>query len=666
MRFNLAPFNRPPPNDEHVFVDSYQAHGERVAANSVAELIHGINTKQEHRNSVVGSLGFAININTKTEHREKLRATPVEVESWLNIAVKHSNKLSGTVHLDFFIRRFSIMRFNVTPFNGEVGAVEFTFIDNRQTHNGQVTGKAFAGSLHNVNNRQEHRNSVVAPLNQFSLNINTENVHTEKLKGVQIAVERWLNTQTNHNNKIATSLRVDVIRRFSTMRFNVTPFNGEVGAVEFTYICSRQVYDGRVKGSTVAGSINNLNNRQKYHGKLSFNPLELRATIDTESKYSENLKALQIAVGVGLNTSISHDNKLKVFARADIIRRFSVMRFNVTPFNGGATSDIAFVDRRATHNNRTVMIQATPIVFERLTAFNGQLKATTAAGAITNIVTPQKHVNALKIKPLELQQFINRKAASKNSLKNNIGYPHLAINRTHRIDNGLAGKLVHFHKWLNTELLHGNIVNLETANAQLLVQRPFISTNGLKSRLVEVEKWLNRKIIVDNRLKIAPIDTTLYFNAIHDGINKLKNESHLGAFFSVETTHAENIGNTTHGGLLFSVRHQQTNSLANKTIGGKLINRRHFVNGVLNNIVIIGSREYQSAFIDVTIPPGWELRINSDNKTVILVMPPTDTSSVRHLYSGNWIFFNRNVERLILTAGGENVQGQVIYNDWWL
>ena len=558
MRFNLAPFNRPPPNDEHVFVDSYQAHGERVVGNSVAELIHGINTKQEHRNSVVCSLGFAININTKTEHREKLRATSIPVESWLNIADKHSNKLSGIVHLDFFVRRFSIMRFNVTPFNGEVGAVEFVFIDSRQTHSGQVTGKAFAGS------------------------------------------------------------------------------------------------------------INNLNNRQKHHGKLSFNPLELRATIDTESKYAESLKALQIAVGVGLNTSISNDNKLKVFARADIIRRFSIMRFNVTPFNGGATSDIAFVDRRATHNNRTVMIQATPIVFERFTAYNGQLKATATAGAITNIVTPQKHTNALKVKPLELQQFINRKATSKNSLKNDIGYPQLAINRTQKVDGRMVGATVDFHKWLNTELLHGNIVNLESANAQLLVQRPFISTNGLKSRLVEVEKWLNCKIIVDNRLKIAPIDTTLYFNAIHNNTNKLKNESHLGAFFSVETTHAENIGNTTHGGLLFSVRHQRTNNLANKTIGGKLINRRHFVNGVINNIVIIGEREYQSAFIDVTIPPGWELRINSDNKTVILVMPPTDTSSVRHLYSGNWIFFNRNVERLILTAGGENVQGQVIYNDWWL
>jgi len=71
---------------------------------------------------------------------------------------------------------------------------------------------------------------------------------------------------------------------------------------------------------------------------------------------------------------------------------------------------------------------------------------------------------------------------------------------------------------------------------------------------------------------------------------------------------------------------------------------------------------FDSAEINVVIPPGGELRIDSDAFNVLL-----NGENAIHLYRGDWIHFARNLQSLNVSTGtGNALSGEVVYVERFL
>lgn len=74
------------------------------------------------------------------------------------------------------------------------------------------------------------------------------------------------------------------------------------------------------------------------------------------------------------------------------------------------------------------------------------------------------------------------------------------------------------------------------------------------------------------------------------------------------------------------------------------------------------SQTTEIATFQITIPPGGELRIDSENYIVLL-----DGENALHLQSGDWINVSRELLRLIVeSATGGDLDGQLIYTERYL
>jgi len=79
---------------------------------------------------------------------------------------------------------------------------------------------------------------------------------------------------------------------------------------------------------------------------------------------------------------------------------------------------------------------------------------------------------------------------------------------------------------------------------------------------------------------------------------------------------------------------------------------------MVDAFVLMGLRLYARAIINTTIPPGGELRINSDAFTAML-----GQENALHRYEGDWIHFDRNTTELIVHTGTNvPMEGSVLYN----
>jgi len=86
----------------------------------------------------------------------------------------------------------------------------------------------------------------------------------------------------------------------------------------------------------------------------------------------------------------------------------------------------------------------------------------------------------------------------------------------------------------------------------------------------------------------------------------------------------------------------------------------------IHNFIRMALRRYQTFFIEATIPPGAEIRIDSNNFTVFLLQGG-QTSNLRGRFTGDWIHFDRDTYRLYIeNEGMQMLTGDVMYNDRWL
>lgn len=77
-----------------------------------------------------------------------------------------------------------------------------------------------------------------------------------------------------------------------------------------------------------------------------------------------------------------------------------------------------------------------------------------------------------------------------------------------------------------------------------------------------------------------------------------------------------------------------------------------------DSYILMGLIRFAYATIDVEIPPGGELRIDSEAFTAMM-----NQVSVLPRYEGDWIFFDRESQQLIVHTGtGPTPTGEVLYN----
>lgn len=96
--------------------------------------------------------------------------------------------------------------------------------------------------------------------------------------------------------------------------------------------------------------------------------------------------------------------------------------------------------------------------------------------------------------------------------------------------------------------------------------------------------------------------------------------------------------------------------------GSKDIRASFKVSEVMTSMLEAISQTTERTTIDLTIPPGGELRIDSELFTVLL-----DGENALYTQSGDWINVSRELLRLIIeSASGGQLRGQLIYTERYL
>ena len=99
---------------------------------------------------------------------------------------------------------------------------------------------------------------------------------------------------------------------------------------------------------------------------------------------------------------------------------------------------------------------------------------------------------------------------------------------------------------------------------------------------------------------------------------------------------------------------------------GKLMWHDRDMYEIVNSFLRMALRRYQVFYLDAEMPPGSELRIDSNNFTAFL-NHMGQTKNIRAQFNGDWIHFDRNTRRLYVeNEGVDLLKGDVVYNDRWL
>lgn len=103
-------------------------------------------------------------------------------------------------------------------------------------------------------------------------------------------------------------------------------------------------------------------------------------------------------------------------------------------------------------------------------------------------------------------------------------------------------------------------------------------------------------------------------------------------------------------------------ALTASTVGSKDIYIAVVVADTLTAIMEATSQTTEIAVVQVTIPPGGELRLDSENFSAML-----NGENVLHAQSGDWINISRELLRLLVESStGGALEGQLIYTERYL
>lgn len=118
----------------------------------------------------------------------------------------------------------------------------------------------------------------------------------------------------------------------------------------------------------------------------------------------------------------------------------------------------------------------------------------------------------------------------------------------------------------------------------------------------------------------------------------------------------------THGSKNLPTSLELADHLTVETAGSKNVPAHLSGSDILTTILEATSQTTERTTLQLTIPPGGELRIDSELFVVLL-----NGENALHTQSGDWINISRELLRLIVeSASGGQLQGQLIYTERYL
>ena len=162
-----------------------------------------------------------------------------------------------------------------------------------------------------------------------------------------------------------------------------------------------------------------------------------------------------------------------------------------------------------------------------------------------------------------------------------------------------------------------------------------------------------------NRLSV---NTALHLYSVIPILRKKQinvlSRARFGKEMHVERTSAVTIEAQPHIGKWMHIARKTDAQMQHDVHIGKQMPERRQHKIMIDSLVLMGHMLHTRAILNTTIPPGGELRLNSDAFTALL-----NGANVLHQHEGDWIFFDRNVRELILHSGtGAPLRGDVLYN----
>jgi len=174
-------------------------------------------------------------------------------------------------------------------------------------------------------------------------------------------------------------------------------------------------------------------------------------------------------------------------------------------------------------------------------------------------------------------------------------------------------------------------------NMRILLPLEFVSADRLTSKVTPIlfiHMHLITKDYVSSLVSIfAYIDSTLIFSS------KLMPKIHVGMLMHIETLN-------------------MSSDIDSSVTIGQLIPLNFHSVDVVYAFVSMGMKRQASFTINTIIPPGGEIRIDSENFSVI-----RGTEDIFWTFSGEWIMLNRNTRQLVLSAqAGTLIEGELVYD----
>ena len=161
----------------------------------------------------------------------------------------------------------------------------------------------------------------------------------------------------------------------------------------------------------------------------------------------------------------------------------------------------------------------------------------------------------------------------------------------------------------------------------------------------------------DSELTAIP----LFITTMHGG-SVFGSDLWLGADIQPGMAGSSIVGSDSWLGALFHTEVQGKGAINSDLWLGAIIQPLMQGSSYFFAILSAESIRYLTTNINVTIPPGGELRIDSDVFTAFL-----GQQNIIHLYNGDWINFNRNTRVLSVEAGtGGNLTGDIVYTERFL
>lgn len=131
---------------------------------------------------------------------------------------------------------------------------------------------------------------------------------------------------------------------------------------------------------------------------------------------------------------------------------------------------------------------------------------------------------------------------------------------------------------------------------------------------------------------------------------------------NIVATLSEAMENIVHGSKIMSCSSSFADALIADTYGVKDIQILHIVNEVLTSLLEASSQSSESTRIDITLPPGSEIRIDSETYRVIM-----DGNNILYAQSGDWLTLTRELLYIdIESASGGSLDGTMIYTERYL